>query len=435
MEGSMLNHGRQALTSFSSLPNEILIVILLLLPPNQILLFNLVSRQFKDLARRLYYHNISFRYGPLISGTGDHEGTRFIKFLRANHQICPYVATLHLVKDARSSDYRSAFQNDLVRLLPAIQELSVTPAPALDVRAFAYLSILRLRFGFRRAYVLDPEPNILVELVARHFWMRSLRVLNVTTDSLCCHHAIQLFPKVQHGTSPITDLSFVSTKSDSIDVFPDILLCVKRLIRFKLEILDPWGIIPRPAGPLMVSRIDQGLRPHSNTLTNLVLVGIFPIATTSASPPTLDLTEYTSLKRLAITDTILTCCQTTCTTIHDKLPPYLESIQLQCSGANDMNGNSKEFAHSLISHKHEHLPKLGHVVFWSERQQGFVESSGRRDLRATESRHWVSKVKAFRSLFRGASVKFDWVRRDKYANTPFGEREILRIGVGNDIST
>ena len=372
----------QERTTITGLPTEILNTIVSLLPRDSHLVeISLVSKQFKDLVEWFRYRSIELilrcAYSGRIQGTSTTGNVdRFfglVENLTRNPNLRRLVVALELEVLDDSVGKVSIDHDQLITLLPSLKELRlIPPPPHLNVQDSKRLEVLCIDFyDYAKQYGADiPEQDRVdpLEIVARHFWISTLRVLELTT--MCLHRARRdhLFHAVRYRTSSITDLRFMLCYDDDLDILPDILLSVRTLKRFIFENEEYWPTDHLEAKCTTPKWFARTLQPHKSTLVDLV-IAVRATAAFLWRPLFGSLAGYIHLKRLGIPEKFLV--QSTDFTIHELLPPSLEVLQFQFSREDNMNGDEEESLQfermeRLAEHKLTCLPALTRVIWWYE---------------------------------------------------------------------
>jgi hypothetical protein len=421
MELEMAHLRTQRETTITDLPTEILNTIVSFLPRDTHLVqIALVSKQFKDSAERFLYRSI---YLCLDCDRDDDTCIldrcffRLVETLTRNSNRRRFVVALHLQVLLINLSVFS-HHDQLLTLLPSLKELTVHPPPPhLSLQGSKRLETLCFIFCFYAAqYDEDmPEQDRVdpLEIVARHFWIPTLRFLQL--DDMYLHRVRRghLFPEARYRTSSITDLRLWSCRKDNLDILPDILLSVKRLERLIVETeWSSWNHFP--AESITPDWFARTLQPHQSTLVDLVIAGrndrrvLRKLLIGS-------LAGYINLKRLGIPESSLV--QSTDVTIHERLPPSLEVQQLQFSEQSTWDVDSEvalQFEYERMEHLAEHklacLPALTRVIWWYEPY--FVSDGAHLNTRGEPGERWNQLASKFNEVgvkfeFSGG-VCFDW---------------------------
>lgn len=417
----------------TDLPNEILSAVFSYLPTSTYYHVALASRRLREVVEPLLYHTVdSVRQKIDISDV-------LVRTLKARPDLRAHVNTLCIKALCVRDGIRMCPRDDeLLALVPGLRELELNPPKHdLQVQHFVRLQTLRLRYGPEYYYYAQPNmsqacPISPLEIIARHFWMPSLRNLEIDSFNLCeddlgnpfvAHereeskslHQTSSFPRTCNKTSPITTLRLTNCVDSGFGVLSDILLSVKRLERFTFgtERSLEWMHWHEPG--ISPAAMFCALEPHTSTLAELIITGDY--ATYFLGTPLFGtLTHYQSLKRLAIPEHFL--ASESHSTIHERLPAQLEDLQLQypmgvCDGLDDMPAVRHARLRRLAVHKLGCLPRLGRLIWWY--QQAASWSVKRPETGYGEDKTLTDLVDDLGAV----GVQFEWMSSPYYSDTPF----------------
>ena len=310
------------------------------------------------MAEPLLYHTIS---------TGS-DFRSISRVLSGNPLLCSHVAVLHVnMWYLDDLDYNAAFE--LVKPLTSLQELTLDGV-AHDFRLPSLGRLVSLRISFDSCDTdRHKQPQVLGTL-AHVFSIPTLRKLQIDLFYLNLDALGLLndrFPRRFDRTSSVTNLHLVFLEGDDICILSEILLLVKHLKWFFLEMQGGRKLKGCFATPL--AAIDAALRPHASTLEELFITStgraIFPPSSLMG-----DLRRYTNLKRLGITESLLV--QHGDLIFRNSLPRQLEEIQLQyttgiLSTPNKVDLSWLKRMDALAKDKHTCFPGLKFVACWDPR--------------------------------------------------------------------
>jgi hypothetical protein len=205
---------------------------------------------------------------------------------------------------------------------------------------------------------------------------------------------------------------------------PSMLLCIKALNKFNLEVFIPWETSDdAPKNTLEPGALRKAIGIHANTLVQLKIAGSdaveFPENTLFGS-----LVEYSKVKRLAIPEQFLVRPWDETHTLVDVLPPNLEELQLQYP----MGRYNKEDAYrktrvrrlkQLAAAKLWRFPALRRVIWWAQAPECWDDGVG-------EAYGPVSDMRRLRQKFSEVGVKFEWMCYAYFSGTPFQREEVDR---------
>ena len=306
----------------------------------------------------------------------------------------------------------------MVDLMPHLRDLSIT-APEIDVKLSSLPQLESLHLDFSKAQcALGDELIKSTKAVAPHFMLPSLGYLQLhgltlDQDGLELN---QLFPKERYRRSPITTLRVMECSDASLDMLSTILLSINALKRLTLEVYLP-DFDSRTLRELTPNTIDEAIRPHLSTLTELIIVGRWTADDLDEmmffkSSIFETLFAYNKIKRLGIPEPYL--AHEDSLTFHEWLPPQIEELQLQYQIGFDATDATDELMHAikrmerLAENKNVCLPALRRVIWWTLDSEDEAESDEAGMDRLT-------------GIFEDVGVRFDWLSTFEYSSTPFGQ--------------
>ncbi|RDW72937.1 hypothetical protein BP6252_06844 [Coleophoma cylindrospora] len=406
-----------------AMSSEILLETFSHLPRRDLYRLALVSLQFKHLSQRLLYRSIDFDfYLPLCPGTTVLEPPnnnllmfrQLIDTLSQNARLRLFIRAVTIRAGYISARSRFDELNRLLELVPDLQSLTLTPPPDhLDLSTFSLPLLEKLKLTFDTGVI--NRGNIPMEIIARHFWMPSLRSFSIACCFIPKMHAG--FSPQHHRTASITDLQFLSMDDDDVGCIPDIVSCVKSLKRFTFESAVPWDVSQQPA-TLAPHTFRQFLQVHASTLVHLEIAAS-DAAKFSHESLYGSLKGYHNLRRLAIPEPFLVIVQDSTSTLVDILPPELEDLQIQfpmlfMQGKDKNRATRVKRLEQLAAAKIQQFPRLKRVVWWSQPAECWDDRQGLRYGPESDMEHLAA-------TFRNVGVQFEWLTRAYFEDTPFGD--------------
>lgn len=408
-------------TFTTNIPVEILSRIFEYLPHDSNLIqVMLVCQLFKDIIEPILYRSITIRtrYLPRTSivDTSDPSPLMILlNTLSSRRQLAHRVTALSL---GELSERDNANLARLLGLLPCVQDVSLAPISA-------DLDLTCLRLKYLRLVIpndaFDPEPKQVVEIMARHLWMPTLRTLQVdffTWEDQSSH----IFPLERNRTSPIIDLRLHVEfgQYHTYSILPRLLLSIKSLKRFIIQ-FSSWidVIVDEMHEDLSLDVITSALIPHAYTLEDIAIASEMEFLDIHRTLPEYYLTNFTALKRLAIPESFLHYCRESKTQL--ALPSELEELQLQHSEMYHMRFRDMdrhyERLHALARMKESSLPALKLVVWWI--QVSFQEFE---DLEPWPDPEMRPEMESLLITFQNVGVIFKWVEQTDFKDTPLGQK-------------
>ncbi|CAI7569273.1 unnamed protein product [Penicillium pancosmium] len=330
-----------------------------------------------------------------------------IDALSARPQLGSLVKVLYLqLTDPKDFDYDD--QIEILNLVPHLQELYLSPPSLhLDFTGMLFLKHLRLDLD-DRVDCYNP-----VQLIAHHFWIPTLRILEIEGLELDGQWLDQS-PLQRDQKSPIIDLRiYALTYTDqSVGILPSLLSCVKSLKRFTLDADLDAAIAHMVQDWLSLDAILYALRLHTNTLKE-ILIAASDGGTLRRTVPTCSIMNFSSLKKLAIPISCLEYCKGSNCDL--ALPPKLEELQLQQQECYEESSDwyfCYEALKALAERKRDCFPELKFVVWWTQMSIAWLESSRRPPL---------PPIGNLICIFEDVDVLFSWIKHSDFRGSPFGK--------------
>jgi hypothetical protein len=231
-----------------------------------------------------------------------------------------------------------------------------------------------------------------------------------------------LFPPERHWTASITDLQFRGCGEEKVGCLPDIVLSVKSLERFTLDICTVWEGADWSTSVMTPGTIGQFLRIHASTLVQLEIASS-DAAEFPGTALTGGLTGYPNIKKLAVPEPFLVVVEDEESTLVDVLPPNIEELQLQFP-MRFMQGEDRDRAvrikrlEQVAAVKHIRFQALRRVIWWSQPAECWddADSNGLRYGPVSDMEH-------LRGTFIKVNVKFEWLCTALFENTPFRHKD------------
>ncbi|RDW87840.1 hypothetical protein BP5796_03534 [Coleophoma crateriformis] len=385
-----------------AVPSEVLLEIFSYLPRKDLYCLSLVSLQFKDLAQQVLYRSIDFDFFtppyPNTTALGPHNNNlhmfqQLADTLSRNARLRLCVGAINIQPCYISAPPSFKELNRLLELVPSLQSLTLRPPPDdLDLFIFSLPLLEKLNLTFIGWVSGRAIP---MEIIARHFWMPSLRSFSIADCRLPKMYAC--FSPQRHRTATITDLQFITMVDDDS--------CI------------PWDAA-RPQATLAPHTFRQFLQVHASTLVQLRIAAS---AAAKFSRVSLygSLKGYPNLRRLAIPEPFLVIVEDSASTLMDVLPPNLEDLQLQfpmlCMQEQDKNGETRvNRLKQLAAAKTQQFPGLKRVVWWSQPAECWDDRQGLRYGPEFDMEYLAA-------TFRNVGVQFERLTRASFDDTPFGD--------------
>ena len=411
-----------------NLPNEVLSEILGCLPSPSCYSITLVSRYLRQNAEPHLYRSV---VGDAMAVKGFNALTDTVKTRPA---LGAHVRSLRLGANISGSKRL----DELFLALPNLHELYIVrPMNNLQVQRLSNLHTLVLDydmgpFDYNRQDIpleLRVKP---LEIIARHFWMPSLRHLQVSgidfgeeggdsafvdsgvgNDGLSQGVLSSLRTPIKK--SPITTLCLMDCDDRSLGGLPNILASVKRLERFTFGIYCPWPASAPGTPGISPATLKLSLDPHAETLTELIIVGNdaahFLQITLFGT-----LTHFKNLKRLAIPEPFIAAENVSI--MHQMLPSSLEDLQLQypMGFSHELDGRRGERydkIRDLATSTPVHLAQLKRVIWWYQQADCCCDDGKKARLDNADI------LSGLTQCFEHVGVQFDSLSTPFYEHTPF----------------
>ena len=406
-----------------AMPDEILLEIMDPLAPKDLCNLARVFTRMTSPAQRVLYQSIFLKlFPPGKPGRGSeqlgnlHVFTRLVNTLLQYPRIREYVSTLSIEVLENPSRTHFTDHERLLSLVPRLKSLSLAPPPANFPPSNLSLPCLeRLCLDFvNRASLLGGRIDP-IQIIARLFWAPSLRRLDIRGILFTPRMSVLFLPD-RHRTASITDLRFYLSDQEQVGCLPDMLLCVKTLECFVLEIFIPWQMYFHSRSAIEPKIVGQSIAIHANTLERLEIAasdaGLFLKTSLIGS-----LAGYFHVKRLAIPEPFLVVDDDEASTLVDVLPPNLEELQLQFPMVliqdediyRDLRIKRLE---QVAAAKHDRFPALRRVIWW---YQSTEPGACRKGLEYGS----VSDMDPLTATFDKVGVKFEWLSEPFFDFTPF----------------
>ena len=444
-------------------PDEILRIIFLNLPNGTSLVeIAIVHQRFKAEALSILYKSIrlrayqtsdahysSQRRHELPAGlVSDPKG----QLLRSFPNFCTHVQRLSLkVRNANWYTHAKGHRK-LMELLPRIKELTLCPPPwKYDFPVSDQLTTMRLKLPYDFARFRNP--NLWPPYLDLKEYISKPSLRNLQFDS----QQDRLYYKTIHTgntrSSNIADLRFINWFPEDVHVLSTVLPSIKRLKNFVIEVGGGWWGPPPPLGiePMQIlAPHDYGrlLQLHNASLEQIVIAychGAYlnfdgqDLAPHRASPAMGSLSNYPRLKRLAVPEHFLITGEDSF--IHQLLPPNLEELQIQITGARDWERDNVadgipyyRFRIEMLAEvKKEFLPQLERVVLWVQTVPDglFFDEIYVYTLDAIQDpkypyRHnfsidFMEHMVEIAEMFQKVDIRFEVVLTRNFKRTPFAE--------------
>ena len=362
-------------TLLANLPDELLDEICSYLPCSTCYHVSLVSRRLNQIIEPHLYHAT---WGDSVDIKGLNILTQTVK---TRPELGAHILRFYLSRENR--DFHR--QEELITALPNLHELELDP-PANDLQVQFLFNLRILKIDFRLAFFYHGRHMVEPwEIIARHFWMPSLRELHVARPSrpsrgsdirdgfwvnepytsVSSEGELPSMPSTHKRTSPITTFCLKSCDDEHPGNLPRFLLAVKELHRFTYGVHRAWCTEDIRFPGISPTLLKTLLEPHASTLMELVIYGEDASEFVQLLFGTLR--HFNHLKRLAIPESFIT--SEDIDTIHEMLPFQLESLQLQYPMGTTRGldvKRAKRFARvrNLVIYKPNCLSRLRQVIWW-----------------------------------------------------------------------
>ena len=444
-------------------PNEILRTIFLNVPYGTSLVqIAMVHERFKAEALPILYksirlranrtsdnHYFSKRRHELPAGlVSDPRGQP----LRSFPSFCNHVQKLSL-KVMNTNWYTNPKgHKKLLEMVPRIKELTLDPPPRkYDFPMSNQLTTMRLSLPHNFTHFWDPQLWPAYLDLKEYLFRPSLR--NLQFDS---EHDRFYYKTIHTGnirSSTIVDLRFINWLPEDVHVLSTVLPSIKRLRNFVIEVGGLWtGSLPslgfQPMQILAPHDYGRLLQLHNESLEQIVIAyghrayldsyGLNPPPPPPpprVSPAMGSLSSYTRLKRLAVPEHFLVTDKDFW--IHPLLPPNLEELQIQVTGARDWERDhvADELKYyrfrieAIAENKNKFVPRLKRVVLWIQTIPGslfLVDTyvytlNDIRDSKHNFSLDFKLHMVDIAEMFHKVNVRFEVVLTRDFKRTPFAE--------------
>ncbi|MCJ1394336.1 hypothetical protein MMC18_007214 [Xylographa bjoerkii] len=424
--------------TIEKLSNEVLMLMFSYLPHNKDLVqIALVSTRFRDCVEPFLYRLINALipctrldekpHTWFRSQMADIHGRSLMattQSLEKNSHLIRYVAAIDIATCYCGHSESLLACERLLNLVPNLKELSLRPSQEdLNISKLKSLEVLRIGHSVYVVIQWNSQISDWVDpmvFLARHFWMPSLRRLEIGAGFFSRYVGYHYFPKTRHRTSSITDLCINDNNYECYSSFianflPDICQTAKALQRIILETDEPGD--HEPAGWLAKDEylqiIERAIQPHYDTLTDLFLVGLFPCD--GGDTESLDVVSFRHLKKLAIPLRYLALPghYNEILTPSPRLPPSIEELQLQFDANADCE-DTRQAMECFAESKQTVIPALSVVIEWVQiRKDSNFNGHGKGCFVCQRDRH--------RSIFKEVDIKYEMILQENFSGTPLGK--------------
>ena len=420
----------------------------------------LVSKRFKEVVEPLLYRHISLsiRYSAKeFSNTrlvNKYSYTTIPSFVRYDQliktfslhpNICQQVRTLSLRVHRRLWYMLFAADFRLLKLLPGLRMLSLSPPPFNSDFPHSIRSLRSLRLDF--GHVTDHydtlgewrSTGVPLKILARCLRLPELRkvqlerVLYTEKFDEKCHFL--------RDTSFIRDLRLLSSYEQKSDrILAALLRSIKCLQLFVFETFSESPRMTRLAPSAGV--FESALSGHRRTIEELAVAtsdGAARIGWGLGS-----FTQWSSLRRLAVPGYMLRGDLSSPCRLHEKLPSSLEDLQLEFPTGHSSLNSLHMFPHiaptslifspydsiadatgtvrivdmlRLVEVKNLYVPRLNHVVWWYQRPTIIPA-----DHLGYPADMDLCSLTENSVAFAEAGIKFELVIQPFFKDTPFGKQ-------------
>ncbi|MCJ1437995.1 hypothetical protein MMC27_007382 [Xylographa pallens] len=423
--------------TFGKLSNEVLMLIFSFLPRNNELVnIALVSTRFRDCVEPFLYQTInvlipcttsaSEPFNLMMHYTVDSDRRSLsatTQILGNGSHLIRYVTAIDISTCCCDQFESLSAQYDLLDLLPGLKELSLRPAgEELDMSQLKSLEVLRVGSSVFECIDHDAcgQHNWvnLFDFLACHFWMPSLRYLEIETDMSSQYDGNNSLPEGGRGTSSITDLciiqsDLISYSDVAVSLLSHICQAAKALQRIiiQTEMHDRDAPVGWFEWAGYLQSIELAIHPHWDFLTDLFIIGLFRPHTEDI---VLDLINCRSLIKLAIPSSYLVGSSDDSESFAapKRLPGSLEQLQLQF----DSDATCEETGHSiggLAASKQTCLPALRIVITWVHIKQDYNSGGHGTGCFACQRDRDTSD-------FKKVGINYQLIMQEGFSGTPLG---------------
>ena len=367
--------------------------------------------------------------------------------------FCPHVQKLSLKVMSTNWYTNAKGHRQLLNWLPRIRDLSLDPPPRkYEFPVSNRLTTMRMTLPYEFARFRNPHLWPAYLDLKEYLSKPSLRNIQIENQ-----HDRFYYKTIHTGntrSSTIVDVRLINWHPEDVHVLETVLPSIIRLKSFMIDVDGQWRGPPPPPSVYpreILAPRDYGrlLQLHKESL-EYMMVGYChhvyinfdgrDLAPYKAPQVMGSLSSYCRLKRLAIPEHFLV-------TGGDQymghlLPPNLEELQIQISGAQDWHRDDRQredipsyhvTTYSMALTKNEYLPRLERVVLWIQTVRSPLFSDDTyvytlNPLQASRDPHKNDFYNPFREhmtdiaeLFDEANVKFEVVLARNFKETPFAE--------------
>ena len=341
--------------------------------------------------------------------------------------------------------YEHGDHSRLLRCLPNLQHLSLSPPPVYD-RTQRDLPLQSLRLGLGHIQHSSPEQqHQTLQIIAHNFWLPSLRKIQL--QALLSDFTETIDPHPYFPLPPTRELSCVEDIriSQCIDrSFGTDQRMVQRLLgntrSLKRFVFDnswqPGAIVIGDREVDITERvaydIKDGLEYHTSTLEEIVISaddGGFGSSFALRQHLNFNGKEFTEVRRLALLE-VMFLVDFPYDGKKAFLSDKLEEIQVQFTvKVGDFRGDDREDQDLdervwkmewLLSLKGNELPNLKRVIWWYQpfqSHEGKVRAGAGGPLFGS-----LPTLQKLQGMFEQVGVKFEWISTRLLSETPFGMR-------------
>ena len=423
--------------NLATFPNELLMQILShIRGQSHLAKIARISKQFKALVELLLYRHISL---DITYSAKDLRNTRIVNpythttipsFMRFDRLIDTFSVHPNLAKQVDTLSLRvhrrlwyKLFATDsrLLKLLPDLRTLSLSPPPFHSVIPYNNWALTSLRLDF--SHVTDHydersdwlQAGIPLQMIARYLSLPKLRKVQVEKILFTSY-----FDETSHllSGSPVEDLRFLKCCKCRGDerVVAAFLRSIKCLKRFVFEV-SARTTVPDPSTGVF----GLALSEHQETIEELAFA-------TSEGAPVIrwvlgPFTQWSGLKRLAVPSYTILGRSSNSVNLHEILPPLLEELQIEhLTGYSNQTWpqvaeKDLEDMQRLADNKNLCVPQLSHVVWWYQKP-----TDSPTDHPACPIRSYLDGLIKIFFAFDEVGVKFVWVTEAFFKDTPVGKR-------------
>ena len=375
--------------------------------------------------------------------------------LNRHPEMCKHVQNVSLRVSNKSWYENVGGHQRLLILLPSLKQLTLDPPPKeYNFQMNDRLTTMRLSFFYDKGSFWAPARRI----DADSFNLNEYLSIPTLRKVQFGHVERRFYHKTIHtgmpSSSAITDLRFTDWHPQDVSLLASVLPSIRHLKHFMIDIRGRWMHYPVTVPMCGLLPHDYGLllQPHNASLEELVIAysngayNDFMHFPPKASPVMGTLTNYHSLKRLAIPEPFLVGLPDL--SFHSILPPNIQELQIQypvrvLTTSPQMPVSERAYYHvskmeTLAKNKEQFVPQLKHVVWWFQGDPGPDYANGLLPngrsysyrLNVMPRSHGPSQGPVHGPLnigerlakdFREVGVKFQWVSEASFRATPFAK--------------